>query len=228
MPYIDENAADTFWSEFPDLLLPYIVKKREPHCIFEIREFYNEGPYELNHAIVENGDIVFDCGANMGCFSAIAAKKADKVYAFEPDPDIIKTYLSVTAKYATNIIVENFALGQKSGTAQFVSDSVNLGAGKVVSEMTERTFDVDVITLDEFVEKNKIKRVDYIKADIEGAERDMLRGAVNILKKFAPKLSICTYHLPDDKEVLEDIVRTANDKYIIKHEYQKMYAYVPK
>jgi hypothetical protein len=56
---------------------------------------------------------------------------------------------------------------------------------------------VPAITLDAFVERNNIERVDFIKADIEGAERNMLRGAKRILREFAPKLSICTYHLPD-------------------------------
>jgi hypothetical protein len=34
--------------------------------------------------------------------------------------------------------------------------------------------------------------------------------------------------LPDDKEVLEDIVKSANPNYVIEHRYKKMYGYVPK
>ena len=68
--------------------------------------------------------------------------------------------------------------------------------------MTVETKTVNVTTIDEFVKSNNIEKVDFIKADIEGAERDMLRGATEVLKKFAPKLAICIYHLPDDKEVL--------------------------
>lgn len=227
LPYIDATAADTFWLEFPDLLLPYIVENSRNHDLSEIRNFYNEGPYELHHAILQSEDIVIDCGANMGCFSTIAAKKAAIVYAFEPDPDIIKKYLSVTAKYAPNVIIENCALGEKSGTAKFERNIENIGAGKL-NENGGDLFDVNVVSLDEFVKMNKISRVDYIKADIEGAERNMLRGATEVLKNFAPKLSICTYHFPDDKEILENIVLEANPQYIITHDYMKMYAYVPK
>jgi hypothetical protein len=85
---------------------------------------------------------------------------------------------------------------------------------------------VKVTTLDDFVVDNKIAQVDFIKADIEGAERALLTGARNTLKKFAPKLAICTYHLPDDPQVLEHLVLDANPHYMIKHKYQKMYAYV--
>ncbi len=83
-------------------------------------------------------------------------------------------------------------------------------------------------TLDNWVKENGIERIDFIKADIEGAERNMLCGAKEILKRFEPKLAICTYHLPDDKEVLEKIVLEANPNYKVEHKYKKMYAYVPK
>lgn len=81
--------------------------------------------------------------------------------------------------------------------------------------------------MDEFIEEKHIRKVDFIKADIEGAERDMLKGAKRVLREFAPKLSICTYHLPDDKEVLEKLILEANSKYRIEHKYKKLYAYVP-
>ena len=83
------------------------------------------------------------------------------------------------------------------------------------------------ITLDEYVSSNGIPRVDFIKADIEGAERDMLKGATGILREFAPKLAICTYHLPDDPEVLSKLIMDANPSYRIIHKHNKLYAYVP-
>jgi FkbM family methyltransferase len=48
-----------------------------------------------------------------------------------------------------------------------------------------------------FVRQEKIAKVDFIKADIEGAEPDMLRGAVGILKEHFPKLLSRTYHNPN-------------------------------
>ena len=81
-------------------------------------------------------------------------------------------------------------------------------------------------TIDDYVSENGIVRVDFIKADIEGAERDMLRGVVKILQRFKPKLSICTYHLKDDPEVLESIVKNAVPEYKVHHAYKKMYVSV--
>ena len=55
----------------------------------------------------------------------------------------------------------------------------------------------------------------------------MLAGAQETLRRFAPKLAICTYHLPDDKEVLEGLIKQANPDYIVTHRWKKLYAYVP-
>ena len=50
------------------------------------------------------------------------------------------------------------------------------------------------ISIDEFVEQNKIPKIDFIKLDIEGAELNALKGGAKSIKKFRPKLAICLYH----------------------------------
>lgn len=91
----------------------------------------------------------------------------------------------------------------------------------------DKNYEVEVMTIDAFVEQKQLERVDYIKADIEGSERDMLKGAYETIKKFHPKISICTYHLPDDKEILENLLKDIEPGYVIEHKWKKMYAYVP-
>jgi hypothetical protein len=85
---------------------------------------------------------------------------------------------------------------------------------------------IKIITLDEFIHEQNLKKVDFIKADIEGAERDMLKGARGVLKEFAPKLALCTYHLPDDPEVLEALIKDANPAYTVAHISKKLFAAV--
>jgi hypothetical protein len=85
---------------------------------------------------------------------------------------------------------------------------------------------IKITTLDNFAHEQNLKKLDFIKADIEGAERDMLKGARGILKEFAPKLALCTYHLPDDPQVLENLIMEANPKYRVKQISKKLFAAV--
>jgi hypothetical protein len=113
----------------------------------------------------------------------------------------------------------------------FSSDVKDSIGDKILSEKPvgeEKKSTIEVTTIDVFVEENNLTRVDFIKADIEGYERYMLEGAKETLKKFAPKLAICTYHLPDDPEVLAKIIKDANPNYNIVQKRKKLYASLPK
>ena len=78
---------------------------------------------------------------------------------------------------------------------------------------------VKVTTIDQFVSENQIRKVDFIKADIEGTERYMLKGATETLR-------ICTYHLKDDPLVLDSIIKEANPAYTVMHTRHKLFASV--
>ncbi|GHT01861.1 hypothetical protein AGMMS50276_30860 [Synergistales bacterium] len=87
--------------------------------------------------------------------------------------------------------------------------------------------EIETTTIDDFVEENGLERVDFIKADIEGYERHMLKGAAKTLKRFAPKLALCTYHLLDDPEVMERFIKEANPVYNVVQKRKKLFASVP-
>lgn len=138
---------------------------------------------------------IFDLGAFIGDTAYCFAKKFNckKIYAFEPDPDNYK------------ILIENIKLNNLEKTVI----PVQLGVGKensyfylikggagssIHKDKTENSVKVKIKTVDDFVAKNKIKKVDFIKMDIEGAEFDALKGAVKTLKRDKPDLLIAIYH----------------------------------
>jgi FkbM family methyltransferase len=187
-----------------------------------------DGSYEHGKVKIEAKDIVVDAGANIGAFSALAASRGAVVYAFEPIEEIKRDYLDKTAVLNPGITVVQKALSDKVGRVGMNQDLGNIGGSSMVRDRkNESKIFVESDTLDNWVLKNNILRVDFLKADIEGAERLMLSGGQNVLKKYAPKLAICTYHLPDDREVLTKLILKANPKYKIEYSWKKLYGHTP-
>lgn len=227
-PSEDAISKHLFEMEFNDLFVSYFIDNSSVLSLITW-----EGPYESGSVELKEGDVVIDCGANMGYFSAVASAKKCSVYAFEPISVVVEKYLSKTIALNSNITICNYALSDFEGTLEFApgNDLLNMGAYSAYSDDMKNKNDVITLpctTIDTFVDNFKLEKLDFIKADIEGAERYMLRGAVNTMKRFAPKLSICTYHLPDDPEVIRSIITQANPAYVIEEKYQKLYAYVQK
>ncbi len=209
---------------FHDLVLNYLFKENHP----AIREFFSTEGYENEQVKLCKNDVVFDLGANSGFFSACAAHCGCNVYAFEPTK-YNRRYLEKTAALNPSITVCPFALSDKKEELTFFVVDSNTGATRDINTLRnlkdESGYEeiVQGIRLDDFVEENGINRIDFIKADIEGK---MLTGAKKVLQKFAPKLSLCTYHLPDDPEVMREIILDANPNYKIHQGQTIMYAHV--
>jgi FkbM family methyltransferase len=70
---------------------------------------------------------------------------------------------------------------------------------------------IPVVPLDQIVSELALERIDFIKMDIEGAEREAIEGAQETLKRFRPEMAICTYHLDDDPEAVRDAVARTRD-----------------
>jgi len=214
----EKNNQIIFVSQFLDIILS--------HSSDYGRYIGGEGPYLYKKVQIKSGDIVVDAGANIGMFSALASHLGAIVYAFEPVKDTREKYLEQTARLNNNINIIPLALIDKNGIAeiQIVRERLSNSSSMVLSRENSTKEIINTITLDDWVKQNNIPRVDFIKADIEGAERLMLQGAKNVLKTYAPKLAICIYHLPDDKEVLTSLILEANPNYKIEYAWQKLYA----
>ena len=187
-----------------------------------------EGPYETEDVQLRNDDVVIDCGANMGIFSILAVKRGAKtVYAFDPQERALNLlHANITANNCDgNIITVPYGLSDKKGILSFAEASLNIGASRISRDGDTATTTIECTTLDDWVAENNIPRIDFIKADIEGAERDMLHGARNTIRRDHPRLAICTYHLPDDPEVLRDIILSIDPTYHIDQRAKKLYAW---
>jgi FkbM family methyltransferase len=190
---------------------------------------YTDGAFDVS---VKAGDTVIDAGALIGDFAACAAACGAFTYAFEP-VEASFNLVKRTAKLNNDkIFPVNKGLGNIDGEVEMFLDegtpggnTINVKQGNIGGGMNKKCV-ISITTLDKFAADKGLKKIDFIKADIEGAERDMLRGAKNVLKEFAPKLAICTYHLPDDPKVLEKLILDANPRYKVRQGPKKLYAAV--
>jgi len=228
--YKNDSTGGLMYLVYLDSLFVYCNHddNYESELIDRLDNYLPEGAYGYKNkeidVTVKKNDIVIDAGAWIGDFSAYASRKGSIVYAFEPSKENIK-YLQITKELNSNIFVIEKGLSDKSGISYFSTSLVN----SLIYQITDDVVDsekIELTTIDDFVFENKLDRVDFIKSDIEGFERNMLLGAKNTLKQFAPKLSICTYHLPDDPNVISRIILEANPKYKIVQRKNKLYAMV--
>ena len=178
---------------------------------------------------VKAGDIVIDAGSCCGTFSAYASAKCAVSYAFEPVTENF-AYLTRTAKLNKNINPVNAGLSDENTSMNIFVDPEHFSGSSFLEELKPGISgtQVETVRLDDFVRTHNLPRVDFIKADIEGFERHMLAGAQDTLARFAPKLALCTYHLPDDPEVMAKLILQANPNYNIVQKSKKLYASVPK
>ena len=195
--------------------------------IFSDYSMVREGAFEYDKVTLNKNDIVLDCGAHIGAFTAIALSKECEVHAFEPVPETFEHLKKNLYCYLSNkLYLNNTGLADAEYAAEFsIYPDSDANSMILKNDECEKVY-YPVITVDQYVKNNSIKRVNFIKADIEGSERYMLLGAKDTISNFLPKLSICAYHLEDDFEVIGNIIRSFNANYIIKRKWSKIYAYV--
>jgi len=151
---------------------------------------------ELMKKIVKPGMIVFDLGANFGWFSLVLSKlvgSSGRVYTFEADPtliDILKE--NIELNNLSNISIQPMAVSNKEGVSKFsINKSYDTRNQLDSISNSGNTINVEIISLDEFCKKEKIKKVDFIKMDIEGSEPKALEGMKKIISDN-PQLKIIT------------------------------------
>lgn len=167
---------------------------------------YNLHPFiDLNltkedEEFLKNKDII-DAGAYTGDTSLPLAKITSKnVYAFEPFEksfELLKK--NISDNEINNIVPVNKSLGNFEGERTLYLAGNN--AQGITSDPNARNYDREIkiqeTTIDKFVKENDLN-VGFITIDVEGAELDLLNGAIETIKSQKPILSISIYHKLSD------------------------------
>jgi FkbM family methyltransferase len=152
---------------------------------------------------LKRGDVVIDAGAYNGLFTIYAAIKVGskgKVFAFEPDPfnsNLLKKNLMLNN--LKNVKVIKKGLYNKEGVMKF--DIQGLGSNIITNQEFPTLNSIEVTTLDKELKKLKIKKVDFVKMDIEGAENEAVYGSLETIKNSNNiHFAIASYHIVDGKQ----------------------------
>jgi FkbM family methyltransferase len=167
---------------------------------------------------VHPGDIVLDCGAQYGIYTRKALRAGARlVVAVEPSPQSLgclrRTLAPEIAEgrvlvYPKGVWDRDDILTLNLNPRDSATDSFVFSAPQSVAAPNIR-----LTTIDRMVSELKLPSVDFIKMDIEGAERRAILGAANTLARYKPRLAICVYHLPDDPVTIPKLVRQAMPAY---------------
>ena len=140
------------------------------------REIFTTRTYE-RYFQIEEGDVVFDIGANIGYFSSTCSKRKIKhCYCFEPMP---YNFLCLNKNITNLEDSENFTLIQKAISPYkeiYVPEQQDQTTPYTEKEKTNNCTILDTVKLVDFTKENKIKKVDFIKMDIEGGEWDIFES----------------------------------------------------
>jgi FkbM family methyltransferase len=175
--------------------------------------------YGTDNHWIKRGDVVLDCGANIGVFTREALNAgASKVIAIEPAPENLECLRRNFAAeiQSGKVVIYPKGVWDKDDLLELHIHHDNAAADSFVIESKDskkESLKVPLTTIDKMIDELKLDRVNFIKMDIEGAEVKALTGARATLARYHPKLSISVYHAPDHPVEVPRVIRDAWPEY---------------
>ena len=192
------NGVLRYWFEFDEKKL---------HGLNE--EIYFDY-YDLDIIQCDNDVVAVDLGAYVGedvLHFIQTYQKYQKIYAYEITPSTYQKLQQNVLEYE-NVIPVNKGVSGTPGT-MYVSGREFGAANKLSDGVDEDSVLVEVVTLDEDIKEH----IGVIKMDIEGAEKDAIRGAIRHIQQEKPMLAISAYHYPEDLVEISKLIREIRDDY---------------
>ena len=148
--------------------------------LYSYHEIFFDNVYSRYGVSLEENDIVVDIGSNQGAFLKYALNhNVSTIISCEPNPYCVDTIKKYYGQHA-NIHFNQYAIADKNGKTllQLGSDSDKTGGGKIVEAQANapeyyadgKTVEVETITFKDFLHKNAIAYIDFLKVDCEGSE----------------------------------------------------------
>ncbi|CAN7658450.1 FkbM family methyltransferase [Pseudoduganella sp. LjRoot289] len=172
--------------------LKVFIKKALPRQLLvhlQAWDHYHRGEPEIRllSQLSSAGRDAIDAGANIGTYTYFLRKHARRVYAFEPNPNLA-TRLS---RQFPKVVVRNLALSDKLG--EVVLKMPIDAQGNELHELSSivqnfqcstRDFPIKSVTID----SQRFDNIGFLKVDVEQHEREVLRGAMETIRRCRPTI----------------------------------------
>lgn len=183
------------------MTVPYFRWRASPtylaHLFKAVFKQHHKPLIPLFQRIIPEDGVVLDVGAHAGQYAKIFSRLASRgqVYAFEPGSyarSILRVALYLNR--CRNVAILPLGLGAREGTEVLTlpvkrPGSYGFGLAHFGAETRWQTVEreaVAITTLDRVVELLELPRLDFIKADIEGWELQLVRGGLRAIRRFRP------------------------------------------
>ena len=188
---------------------------------FAVSSFKERSPYE----------VFADCGAFVGdtieryLFNREGTFK--KIYAFEPTARTFKALSARSERLRREWALNDDQITLVEAGVDRVTQSKYLqadggsGLANKLSDDPNAGVEIKTIALDDYFAEQSIS---FLKADIEGYELDMLKGAEKVIRRDRPKMAICIYHSVSDRFRVQQWINNLGlgYKFAVRHHYVKL------
>lgn len=161
----------------------------------------NIDPMLYNIAInfIQQDDVIWDIGANIGLFTFAAIAKSGrngKCLAIEADivmANLVKKSAALNREYTVDILP--LAISNYNGLVEFniaerarATNHIVTSQGSNQTGGVRETYKVPTVTLDYLLQH--YAKPDFLKIDVEGAEKFVLEGAKDLMQTARPKVLV--------------------------------------
>lgn len=160
---------------------------------------------------IEKDDVFYDIGAHVGYYSVLAAQKCPKgkVYSFELDPALVESIKNhICLNNFENVKIVNSAVSDETG--EMISFAPE-NEGELSTNAIKNPGDVLVQTLALKDFMKDFDRPNFIKIDVEGNEKSVLKGVFSRGKLETLNKMLVEIHpaqlTKEDKKDIEKIIR---------------------
>ncbi len=165
---------------------------------------YSEGEMALLRQVLHPGDLCLDVGANLGTHTVFLANTVGpegKVFAFEPQRLVFQTLCAnIALNSITNTHCINAAVGAERGVIHvpLLNSSATNNFGGLGLDPSGKGEPVPVITVDSL----SLPSCRLLKADVEGMEIQVLKGAVETIGRHKPFLYVENDRIPNSHALM--------------------------